>query len=82
MSAHSCVISCSSKKLGYGSVLHDISRPFEAEALSCDCHQMATHSDQNNIKKLTLSCCLDLVFMRLNVMPSLIFADNGDIQSR
>jgi hypothetical protein len=67
-------------KLGYWTVFHDISRHFEA--LSCGSHQMARQRDQNNIEKLLISCCLDLVFMRLNVMPSLICAENGDIQSR
>jgi hypothetical protein len=62
-------------------VFQDISRPIEAEASSCGCHQMATHSDQNNIEQLPVSCGLDLVFMRSSVMCSRISADNGDIQS-
>jgi hypothetical protein len=58
-------------------VFHDISAPFEASSYGC--HPMATHSDQNIIDKRSVPCCLDSVFMRSNVMPSLIFVDHGDI---
>jgi hypothetical protein len=82
ISADSSVAWCWSMKVRYRSVFHGLFRPFESEASSCGCHLMATHSDQNNIENLSVSCCVDLVCMQSNVMRSLVFTDYGDIQNR
>jgi hypothetical protein len=60
-------------------VFHDISRPFEAEASSCGCHQMAGYSTQKNIDQNSVKSGLDSVFIRSNVMCLVIFSDKEDI---